>query len=117
MNYSNNIIAMHLRIDSSVQKILSDGKLDQNDIPELVLIITEIVSSPSAAKLTAKELGDTIYEMYNYIMTHYKLFPDDETKQKEFKALFDMCVKLVLFKPNILRIKKQCVSLFANCRK
>jgi hypothetical protein len=50
--------------------------------------------------------------LFNYIMTHYKLFPDDQQQQAAFKALFDMCVKLALFQPNIIQLEEKCKSWF-----
>ena len=113
MNYITDIVAFHLQIDNSVKSIMKDGKIDQNDIPELVLLIAALVSSPNTTKLTAQDLEDTINEMFNYIMIHYKLFPDDIDQQTAFKTLFDVCVKLVLFQPNIIKIKQKCKSWFS----
>jgi hypothetical protein len=102
MDYTGNMIAFHLKIDTAVKNIMKDGKIDQNDIPTLVLLISEIICSQ---KLVEKELRDTINELYNYIMCHYKLFPEDEQQKAAFKTVFDMCIKLVFFQPNILQIK------------
>ena len=113
MDYTSNIVAFHLQVDNSIKSIMKDGKIDQNDIPELVLLIAGMVSSPGTAKFTTKDLEDTINEMFNYIMTHYKLFPDNVEQQAAFKTLFDMCVKLALFQPNIIKIKQKCKSWFS----
>jgi hypothetical protein len=113
MNHATNIASFHLQLDNSIKSIMKDGKIDQNDIPELVLLIATLVSSPSTEKLTAKDLEDTLNEMFNYIMTHYKLFPDDIDQQAAFKTLFEMCVKLVFFQPNIIKIKQKCKAWFS----
>jgi hypothetical protein len=113
MDPVNNIVAFHLQIDNAVKSIMKDGKIDQNDIPTLVLLITNLISTPQSSKLTLKELGHTINELFNYIMSHYKLFPDDLQQQAAFKSLFDMCVKLVLFQPNVIELGKKCKSWFS----
>ena len=88
------------RIDASVKTIMKDGKIDQNDIPELVILITEL----SGTKKLTKE---GLTELFDYIMDHYKLFPEGAAEQANFKKLFDMSVKLVLFTPNL---KKMCAG-------
>jgi hypothetical protein len=93
MDYTSNIVALHLRIDTTMKTILSDGKIDSKDIPTVVMLILELISTPGMAKMTEKELNDTIGEMYKYIMTHYNLFPGDQAEQLVFKNIFDMSVK------------------------
>ncbi len=91
------------RIDESVKTIMKDGKIDQNDIPELVILITEL----SGTKKVTKE---TLTELFDYIMDHYKLFPENETEKANFKKLFDMSVKLVLFTPNLKKMCSGCLG-------
>ena len=88
------------RIDESVKTIMKDGKIDQNDIPELVILITEL----SGTKKLTKE---GLTELFDYIVDHYKLFPEGDAEKANFKKLFDMSVKLVLFTPNL---KKMCAG-------
>ena len=90
------------KIDTAVKEIMKDGKIDQNDIPTIVLLITELSSSK---KMSTPEFEKSLTEMFEYIMDHYKLFPDNEDEKKNFQKLFDMSVKLVLLTPNI---KKMC---------
>ena len=35
------LTAFHLRIDTAMKNIMKDGKVDQYDIPEIVLLITK----------------------------------------------------------------------------
>jgi hypothetical protein len=115
MNYTNNIVALHLHIDTTMKTILSDGKIDSKDIPAIVLLILELISTPGMAKMTVKEINDTIGEMYNYIMTHYNLFPGDPAEQLAFKSMFDVSVKLALLQPNVLKIEKAIKSTCLAC--
>ncbi len=114
MDHSTNIVSFHLRIDKAVKSIMKDGKVDKNDIPEIVLLITELLGSTST-KLTSEEMANYINDMYNYIMTHYNLFPADDEQKASFKVLFDLCVKLALFEPNLQKIKNSVKSCF-NCK-
>ena len=113
MSLTGDIASFHLRVDKSVKNIMKDGKIDNNDIPEIVLLITDLITAPGTGKMTIEQMGETINEMYEYIMSHYKLFPEDEQQKENFKRLFDMCVKLVLIQPNVKKACKKCFSCLA----
>ena len=107
---SKDLVALHLRIDTSVKEIMKDGKIDKHDIPALVLLMTEIVLTPNASvKLTDEMIQEKMDQMYDYIMTQYKLYPANEVDKTAFKELFDISVELVLFQPNL---KKKCLPCF-----
>jgi hypothetical protein len=95
------------RIDASVKIIMKDGKIDMYDIPELVMLITQISASK---KTTADELATTLNELFTYIMDHYNLFPDNEAEKAGFKKLFDASVRLVLFQPKIKEMCSWCLD-------
>jgi hypothetical protein len=97
------------KIDQTVKNIMKDGKIDHFDIPEILLLITDLISIGDQKKVTQEQLQASIIGLYDYIMAHYKLFPDDDEQKEAFKRLFDMSVKLIMFQPNI---KKTCKSLF-----
>jgi len=113
MSLTSNITSFHLRVDKSVKNIMKDGKIDNNDIPEIVLLITDLITAPGTGKMTIEQMGEMINEMYEYIMSHYKLFPEDGEQKENFKRLFDMCVKLVLIQPNVKKACKKCFSCLA----
>jgi hypothetical protein len=96
---------------------MADGKITKHDIPQLVLLITELItttenSTTHKMPITSEEMIATIDGLYTYIMGHYKLFPSDELEKTEFKQMFDLCVKLVLFQPNINKKLKSIFSCF-----
>ena len=94
------------RIDASVKTIMKDGKIDQNDIPELVMLITDLSGTK---KMTSDQLAKAISELFDYIMDHYKLFPEGDSDKANFKKLFDMSVKLILFTPNLKKMCSGCL--------
>jgi len=96
-------------INTSVKAMMADGKIDKNDLPQMVLLITTLISSSGQSKtpITMQQLEESINSLYNYIMSHYNLFPEDDTQKAEFKAMFDMCVKLALFQPNVMKSAKK----------
>jgi hypothetical protein len=103
------LTSFHLRIDQSVKNILKDGKIDAFDIPEIILLVTELIITPSSGKISADMLEEQISSLYEYIMNHYKLFPEDETQKTNFERLFNMSVNLVLIQPNIKNACKSCL--------
>ena len=56
-------------IKSSIDNIMRDGKIDQYDIPEILLLITEIMNNSNVVntKLTAEDLTSLIKELYKFI--------------------------------------------------
>jgi len=109
MEMSKNVTFL-TKIDTTVKNIMKDGKIDHFDIPDILLLITELVSNSEQTKITSSELEESINMLYAYIMEHYKLFPDDAAQKESFKRLFDISVRLIMFQPNI---KKTCKSLFS----
>jgi hypothetical protein len=95
------------KIDEAVKEIMKDGKIDQNDIPTIVMLITELSSSK---KMTKEELEKSLNDMFDYIMDHYKLFPENETEKAAFQKIFDMSVKLVLLTPNLKKMCSMCLA-------
>lgn len=101
------------QIDNTIKAIMSDGKIDKNDIPRIMLLITELITTNgSGPRVTTEQLVESINSLFTYIMSHYRLFPEDEVQKAEFKQMFDVCVKLALFQPNINKAVKKC---FAFC--
>jgi hypothetical protein len=97
------------QIDTTVKSIMKDGKIDQFDIPEIMLLITELITTSEKQKFTIKQLENSIATLYDYIITHYKLLPEDPAQKESFQRVFDMCVKLIIFQP---KVNKSCKSIF-----
>ena len=104
------------RINTAVKTMMKDGKIDQYDIPAMVLLVTELITSTNTSKkstLTPAQLEASINTLYDYIMTHYNLFPAEEEQKANFKRVFEMCVQLALFQPNVTKACKNfcpCVT-------
>lgn len=114
MDFSQNVAFID-KINTCVNSVMKDGKLDKNDIPAIVLLVTDLILSSNTGSKnvpTMEQIAESINILYNYIMTHYKLFPEDEAQKAEFKTMFDLCVKLALFQPNINKSVKSLFSCF-----
>ena len=102
---SKELIAFHLRIDQSIKEIMKDGKIDEYDVPEIILMISEMMTDK---KMTSEDWSVQLSELYDYIMEHYKLYPTDEKQKQNFRRLFDLSVRLAQLQPNI----KTCKTCF-----
>ena len=101
------------KIDTTVKNIMKDGKIDQFDIPEIMLLITELITTSENSKVTIEQMENSINSLYDYIMTHYKLFPEDPAQKESFDRLFKMCIKLIIFQPKVMQSCKKffpCLS-------
>jgi len=105
MSFAENIEFL-TRINVSVKEITKDGKADKSIIPQIVLLITDLLSSGKKRDIvTDEQLTKNITSLYEYIMEHYNLFPADDLQKAEFKTLFGVCIKLTLFQPHIANTK------------
>ena len=90
-------------IDNSIKKMMSDGKIDHHDIPELILLLTQL-SSRNVIPESTEDLKTKIDELFSYVVHKYDLYPKDVEERAVFNKLFDDSVKLVLYQP-ILQTK------------
>ena len=100
------------RVDTSVTEIMKDGKIDQYDIPELVLLITDVIAQLPDSNLTMDSIEALIVLLYNFITNKYNLIPTDGN-QEGFKRLFESSIRLVLLQPRVEKAMKKC---FSFCR-
>jgi uncharacterized protein YjbJ (UPF0337 family) len=97
------------KLDNAMQDIMTDGKIDAHDIPTLVCLFTDMLLTSSTTSKSSKDPTTTIatelQSLFDFIMTHYRLFPADGEAALDFKKMFDACVKLVLYKPAVQKKK------------
>jgi hypothetical protein len=105
-------------IKNSIDSIMRDGKINQYDIPEIIFLITEIMSNISVinTKLTAENSASLIKEVYKFIEKQYNLVPD-ESQKAGFDRLVDSCIKLVLFQPKVKNTIKNYLNKLNTCCK
>lgn len=101
-------------IDNAMKKMLHDGKIDQYDIPELILLLTQL-SSRNVIPKSTEDLNTQINELYAYVMKKYDLYPKDVEERAIFDKLFQSSVKLVLYQPII---RNKCSQFWSGiCKK
>lgn len=94
-------------IEKAISEIIKDGKIDSNDIPNLIVVIQRIyqfIYSLKTMKLDAKKRADITSSSLKYLL-HLLIIERkikiDEDKQAEFltqiDTLIDSCIGLLSF--------------------
>ena len=89
------------RVENSLQNILSDGKVDLYDAPEIIFIIIDTYNSLYKFKLDSDDLPIIIKFVYNYIIENFNLIPSE--KRLDFERLVDSGIKLLMIQPVIAK--------------
>ncbi len=97
------------KLEVSIENIMKDGKIDQYDIPEIIYIISELITRTPNLNLTPENLSEVIKKLVDLICKKYKLSPD-ERQQESFDRLITASVKLVLLNTNIKEIKEKTIK-------
>ena len=101
-------------IEGNIKYIMADGKVDANDIPEIMTIVTECYNNLGNIKVTYEELPEVLKEIVDYIFEKYNLVPDEQ--EEKFKKLIDNAITLSMLQP---KIRKGCIKaknwLFGKC--
>jgi hypothetical protein len=102
------------RVTESIDKIKKDGKVDQYDVPEIVLVISEAVHSRQTFKLRKELVPVLIKMLYNFIVDTYKLVPED--KKAEIERLVDSSLRLLMLQPIVTEQLNRCFSFIPFCK-
>lgn len=98
------------RVETTVTAIMKDGKIDQYDIPDLVLLICDVITSlPTNSNMTPDSLEALIILLYNFIVNKYNLIPSDGNSEG-FKRLFESSIRLALLQPAAKQAVKKCFT-------
>jgi hypothetical protein len=98
-------------LEKSINAIMKDGKIDMYDIPEIVLIISELITKTPTITLTVENLTDLVSELITFITKKYNITIVD-TETENFKRILNSSIKLLLFNPKVKKQLKACCSKF-----
>ena len=101
------------RLETSINNIMKDGKVDQYDVPEIVFIITDAYNQMSSLRLSSEDLPKLFKMIYSFIIDKLNLIPED--KKPEFERLVDSALKLVMMQPVVNQVVTSCFSRLFSC--
>ena len=101
------------RLESSISNIMKDGKIDQYDVPEIILIITDSYNEMSRFRLTSEDLPKLFKMIYSFMVEKLNLIPDD--KKPEFERLVDSALRLVMMQPVVNQAVSSCFAKIFPC--
>jgi hypothetical protein len=106
-------------LEERLNEITKDGKINSDDIPDIMLIILDCTDNLDKFELTYDELVQLLDIFINYILTKYNLI--QEKDEEEFKRIIKTVVKLTLTRPKVktffTKLWKRIVSSITNCCK
>ena len=103
------------KLEDSIKNIIEDDKIDQNDIPEIIYVITNAYNSFGNIKVNYQDLPVLIKLIYDHIIEKFDLIPVN--KRNKFSKLVDSAIKLVMLQPVVANGIKSCLNKLSCCRK
>jgi len=95
-------------VEAKLLSIMSDGKIDKKDIPDIVVLVVYCTNNLKKFNLSADELGEVLEDTIMYLLNHFKVIPDD--KNSEFRIMTKSIIDLVMMQPKF----KSCFNSIIN---
>ncbi len=92
-------------IENKLKEIMKDGKINQADIPHVVVIIAQTTNNLKSFNLTYNELYEVLEDIVLFILTHFKVVTEENVK--DIKPIIHSCVDLIMLQPKV----QNCFSL------
>ena len=96
-------------IEKQINNVAKDGKVDANDIPQIMVIVTECYNNINNFHVSYEEIPDLLTELLEYILNKNELIREED--RDAFTLMIENAIKLIMFQPNI---KKKCIKLFSK---
>ena len=87
------------RVEDTIKNILSDGKVDEKDVPEFVFLIMDSYNTLSKTSLTRDELPTFVKTVFDFVVTKFNLLKDED--RLKIESMVSSSVKLALMVPAI----------------
>lgn len=102
-------------LESSIQHVFEDNKIDVFDIPEIIFIIVDAYNAISKIKLDNEKIFTLIKLLTHFIIEKIDGIP--KGKKCEFEKLVDSSIKLVMLQPIVAKKIKKCTNYFCCGKK
>lgn len=90
---------------------MKDGAVNESDIPDIILVISETVNSMKSLRVAADQLSDIIKMLFHYIMDSYKLITPEN--KAVFDKLVETSLRLFMIKPEVKQAANRFSAFFA----
>lgn len=97
-------------IEGHIKEILKDEKININDIPEFLAIVTTCYNNLNESYVSKKQLPIILENLINFILVKYDLLPEDEDEVEDFRRVLELCTNLILIKPKIMGYFKRLIK-------
>lgn len=86
---------------NSLKVITSDGKIDQNDIPEMIIMVIDIYNNMGKFKLTSDDFVIVMSDVVSKILDEYKLI--DSSQKDNINKLINTALKLAVIQVKFVK--------------
>ena len=97
-------------MESKLNSIMIDGKIDKNDIPDIIILIVYCTNNLKNFKLSYNQLSEVLEEIIIYLLEHFNVIPEE--KKDEFMQMIQTMIKLVMLQPKVKSCITSCITSF-----
>ena len=101
-------------VETKLNSIMKDGKIDKNDIPDIIVLVVYCTNNLKKFKLSYNELGEVLEETINYLLNHFDVIP--ENAQEDFRVMTHTMIDLVMLQPKVTGCLLSCWNKI-SCKK
>lgn len=101
------------KIENSIANILSDFKINQSDIPEIIFIITEILINRPDINIKKDDVGQLIKKLFEYVVIKRNLATKEQIAS--FDKILDSSIKLFMAQPKIGKAVEEVANKLNSC--
>ena len=96
-------------IQSSIEGIMSDGRVDIHDTPAIIRIIVNVLRYQPTVDMEPNDLAELVRLLFDHFAVANNLFRDEETIEKVGRIV-ESSVALLMMQPMINRPISRCMS-------
>ncbi len=100
-------------INTSIDKIMADGKIDKDDTIELVFLILNCYNNFSKFRSTSTLLPELLDDLIMYILNKNNLLKEGE--EENVRRMIESAIKLAVLKPKVEKCIKNLKNKLMSC--
>ncbi len=96
-------------VEAKLKSVMKDGKIDKNDIPDIIIMVVYCTNNLKKFNLKYNELSEVLEETIMYLLNHFDVIPEE--CKEDFRLMTHSMVELVMMQPRV----KSCMTSIFNC--